>query len=81
MSFYDKKLLTYLAVTTGFFNWHEGVYEIDFVVPYKAQLLGIEVKTKKNKSSKSVTEFKNIFHMRKSSTSIKKTFLLFPKTL
>jgi predicted AAA+ superfamily ATPase len=43
------------------YYWREGDYEIDFVVPYKAQLLGIEVKTKKNKSSKSVTEFKKHF--------------------
>lgn len=41
--------------------WREGDYEVDFVVKYKSHVVGIEVKTKKNKSSKSIAEFKKAF--------------------
>jgi predicted AAA+ superfamily ATPase len=41
--------------------WREGDFEVDFVVRYKSHIIGIEVKTKKNKSSKSIAEFKKAF--------------------
>lgn len=37
--------------------WRDGDYEIDFVVELSGQLFGIEVKSQKRKSSKSVSEF------------------------
>lgn len=38
--------------------WRDGDYEIDFVTKYKRHVVGIEVKSQKRKSSKSVAEFK-----------------------
>jgi uncharacterized protein len=41
--------------------WRDGDYEIDFVVELKGLLFGIEVKSGKRKSSKSVSEFRKKF--------------------
>jgi predicted AAA+ superfamily ATPase len=43
------------------YYWREGDYEIDFVIKLKGKLMGIEVKTNKKKSSKSVGEFKKVY--------------------
>ena len=41
--------------------WRDGDYEVDFVVEINGETIGVEVKSQKRKSSKSVFEFKKNF--------------------
>ncbi len=43
------------------YYWREGDFEVDYVIRYKSLIVGIEVKTQKHKSSKSVVEFQKIY--------------------
>jgi len=51
---------------TNLYYWREGDKEIDFIVEYDNKIIGIEVKSSVNKSSKGLYEFKKRYSPHKS---------------